>query len=64
MKTVNKLLEEKAIGEYYIRKFQIGKNNIRALIDGIPEGEYVCLKKNGCVLMSDTPMELRTMRNL
>ena len=54
------LLEEKEINDFKLEKFNIDKNNFRALLSGIPEGDYISLKHNGTILMSNTPMEKRT----
>lgn len=54
------LLEEKEINDFKLEKFNIDKSNFRALLSGIPEGDYISLKHNGTILMSNTPMEKRT----
>lgn len=35
------LLEEKEINDFKLEKFNIDKNNFRALLSGIPEGDFV-----------------------
>lgn len=49
-------------GDFAISKFSVSSKDIRAMIDGIPAGEYVKLTCNGDVVMSNTPMEERTNR--
>lgn len=57
---LSNILEEEVKEDYAINKFTISKNNIRAKLEGIPQGEYVTLTCKGEVIMSNTPMEKRT----
>lgn len=53
-------LHEEKIGDYKIEKFSISENNFLAMIQGVPIGNYVRLKYCGEIVMSNTPMEIRT----
>lgn len=61
-KNMTELLKPCKIGDYEISHFTVDNKSIRAMIDGIPAGDYVRLTYNGDVVMSDTPMEQRTNR--
>jgi len=54
------VLNEGEIGKFKLEKFTITNNDIRAMLDGIPRGNYVRLRDNWDVIMSDTPMEKRS----
>lgn len=54
------LLVDAQQGSHKIEHFIIDKNNLRAVLEGIPSGEYVSLTYNGRCIMSNTPMECRT----
>lgn len=53
-------LEEGSIGDFKLEKFVIKPDNIRAITRGMFPGEYISLKEENTLLMSDTPMEKRT----
>ena len=55
-----RVLEDRNCGFWKIDHIYVSKDNWRALIDGIPSGEYVRLSHCGTCVMSDTPMEKRT----
>ncbi|NFI08704.1 hypothetical protein FDF97_16160 [Clostridium botulinum] len=57
---LSNILKEGTKEDYAINKFTISKNNIRAMLEDIPQGEYVTLTCKGEVVMSNTPMEKRT----
>lgn len=59
-KSVYSVLEEGKCGDFEIKKFAVSRNDIRAMLDGIPPGNYVSLRNNLKCIMSDTPMEKRT----
>lgn len=59
-KNMAEILHDEKCGDYEINHFSISDKNLRAMIDGIPPGNYVRLMYKGVVLMSDTPMEKRT----
>lgn len=59
-KNMTEVLRDEKYEDYEIRHFNISDKNIRAMIDGIPPGDYVKLTNKGTVLMSDVPMEKRT----
>ena len=57
---MNMILNDNKVGDFSISHFVV-KNDFRALISGIPQGEYVRLcNKYGDCMMSNTPMEKRT----
>jgi hypothetical protein len=57
---LNNILSDGKVGSAEIKHFTVAKNDIRAMINGIPCGDYVGLSINGEIMMSNTPMELRT----
>lgn len=59
-KDMTKLFRDEKCADYEISHFNISDKNLRAMIDGIPPGDYVRLTHKGTILMSDTPMEKRT----
>lgn len=64
-KDMSEILIDEEYDAYRIEKFTIGDGDIRALMSGIPKGNYVRLIGPGGtfgpqVLMSNTPMEKRT----
>lgn len=58
-----KLPNNKA-GKYSISHFTVGKDDFHALVNGIPQGDYIKLSDNFDVIMSNTPMEKRTNTDL
>jgi len=54
------ILQERKVGDYALEKFEIGKNNLYAMLHGIPCGKYIRLRHGIEVVMSDTDMEKRT----
>lgn len=61
-KNMTELLKPCKNGDFEICHFTVSDKDIRAMIDGIPAGQYVKLTHNGDVVMSNTPMEQRTNR--
>lgn len=59
-KDMASLLVDAQQGKCKIEHFSIAKGNVRAMMEGLPPGEYVRLIGNGTLLMSDTSMERRT----
>lgn len=57
---LNNILQEGSKGEFTLEKFKISDKDIRALLSGIPEGNYISLKHNHEIVMSNTPMEFET----
>lgn len=59
------VLDEGQSGKFALQKFEVSRDNIRAvLIDGIPPGRYIRLT-DGCeTVMSNTLMEQRTNREV
>lgn len=55
---MTEILQERQIGIAKIEKYHA--SGIAAMIQGITEGDYVSLKLNGSLVMSNTPMEKRT----
>lgn len=53
------ILKEGKVGNMSLEKFEIDKNNYRAMMQGIPIGKYIKLinNKTNEVIMSDTPYE-------
>lgn len=49
-----------SIGDFSISHFDVGRDDIRAMIEGIMPGKYVRLMHRGSVVMSNTAMEERT----
>lgn len=45
---------------FKLEEFVINPHNLSAMLDGIPPGRYIRLTQDGDVVMSNTPMELRT----
>lgn len=59
-KDMSTILVDAQYGDFKIEHFTVSKGNVRALMDGMPPGEYVRLMGNGRLLMCDTNMERRT----
>lgn len=59
-KDMSAILTDGRNGDWSIEHYLITENNIRAMFDGIPIGEYVRLTHRGKCVMSNTPMEKRT----
>lgn len=59
-KDMSTILVDAQYGDFKIEHFTVGEGNIRAMLDGLPHGEYVRLMGNGRLLMSNTLMEQRT----
>lgn len=59
-KNMTSLLVNAQHGDFKIEHFTIDKNNLQAVLECIPSGEYVSLTQNGRCIMSNTPMECRT----
>lgn len=57
---LTEMLHPARIGDFELSHFEISANNFRAALDGIPPGKYVKLTEKGYVVMSNTPMEVRT----
>lgn len=54
------ILQERKVGDYALEKFEIGENNLYAMLYGISCGKYIRLRHGIEVVMSDTDMEKRT----
>lgn len=54
------ILQERKVGDYALEKFEIGENNLYAMLHGIPCGKYIRLRHGIEVVMSDTGMEKMT----
>lgn len=54
------ILQERKVGDYALEKFEIGENNLYAMLHGVPCGKYIRLRHGIEVVMSDTDMEKRT----
>lgn len=64
-KDMYNILKEGKSGDYRLDKFEVKKDNLRALFQGIPIGKYIRLSSiYGECIMSNTPMEKRTNREV
>lgn len=54
------ILEDRKVGDFELSHFEIEKNNMYAILHGIPCGKFIRLMRGGSVVMSDTEMEKRT----
>lgn len=54
------ILEDRKVGDFELSHFEIGKNNMYAILHGIPCGKFIRLTHRGSVVMSDTETEKRT----
>lgn len=54
------ILEDRKVGDFELSHFEIEKNNMYAILHGIPCGKFIRLTHRGSVVMSDTEMEKRT----
>lgn len=61
-KNMSEILSPAENGSAKIEKFEIKKDNVRAMLDGICPGNYVRLIHQGNLVMSNTAMEERTNR--
>lgn len=59
-KNMTELLEEKEINGWELQKFEIGKDDMRAMFKGIAPGKYIRLVHGDELVMSDTEMERHT----
>lgn len=59
-KNMTEILKEDKVGNFYLKKFTIDINNIRAIMQGIDPGNYISLYGEDGIIMSNTPMEKRT----
>lgn len=57
------ILKDGKSGDFELSHFEIGENNLHAMLHGIPCGKFVRLLHRGEVIMSDTDMEKRTNAN-
>lgn len=54
------ILKDGKCGDFEISHFEVGNNDLYAILHGIPMGKFVRLTHKGQVVMSDTDMEKRT----
>ena len=54
------ILEDRKVEDFEISHFEIGKNDMYAILHGISCGKFIRLTHRGSVVMSDTEMEKRT----
>jgi hypothetical protein len=61
---MHEILNENRIGEYRLEKYTIEEGNLAAMMQGVPIGKYIRLCNRSGVVMSDTPMEKNTNREV
>lgn len=54
------ILKDRKVGDFELCHFEIGDNDLYAILHGIPCGKFIRLTHRGSVVMSDTDMEKRT----
>lgn len=54
------ILEDRKVGDFELSHFEIGEDDVYAILRGIPCGKFIRLTHRGSVVMSDTEMEKRT----
>ena len=62
-KNMTEILKDGKAGDFELTHFEIGKNDLYAILHGIPCGKFIKLTHRGEVVMSDTAMEKRTNRD-
>ena len=60
---MTEILKDGKAGDFELTHFEIGKNDLYAILHGIPCGKFIKLTHRGEVVMSDTAMEKRTNRD-
>ena len=59
-KDMTEILKDGKAGDFELTHFEIGENNLYAMLHGIPTGKFIRLTHHGEIVMSDTVMEKRT----
>ncbi|MCU6748075.1 hypothetical protein OCV51_10495 [Faecalicatena acetigenes] len=59
-KDMTEILKDGKVGDFELSHFEIGENDLYAMLHGIPKGRFIRLTRRGEVVMSDTDMEKRT----
>ena len=59
-KDMTEILKDGKVGDFELAQFEIGTNDMYAMLHGIPGGKFVRLTHRGEVVMSNTDMEKRT----
>lgn len=54
------ILEDRKVGDFELSHFEIGKDDMHAILHGITCGKFIRLTHRGSVVMSDTEMEKQT----
>lgn len=54
------VLKDGKVGDFELSHYEIGKNDLYAMLHGIPSGKFIRLTHKGEVVMSNTSMEKRT----
>ena len=57
---MGEILKDRQVGDWKLEHFQIQRGDLYAFKNGIDPGNYVRLRHNGQIVMSNTGMELRT----
>jgi hypothetical protein len=61
---MHEILNENKIGDFRLEKYSIQEKNLAAMMQGIPMGNYIKLSGRSGVIMSNTPMEKNTNREI
>lgn len=59
-KDMTEILKDGKVGDFELSHYEIGQNDLYAMLHGIPSGKFVRLMHRGEVVMSNTDMEKRT----
>lgn len=59
-KDMTEILKNGKVGDFELVQFEIGNNDLYAMLHGIPSGKFIRLTHRGEVVMSNTDMEKRT----
>lgn len=59
-KDMTEVLKDGKVGDFELTQFEIGNNDLYAMLHGIPSGKFIRLTHRGEVVMSNTDMEKRT----
>lgn len=59
-KDMTEILKDGKAGDFELSHYEIGQNDLYAMLHGIPSGKFIKLTRRGEVVMSNTGMEKRT----
>lgn len=57
---MSEILKDGKVGDFELSHYEIGTNDLYAMLHGIPSGKFIRLTHRGEVVMSNTDMEKRT----